>query len=177
MAGLPVNNTNRFLWTYFDGVNSHVQMWRYPEAVDVEAVKLVVEDFWTALIPVLNLITFQSCSLVAINTAVSLPTAWTGSATYGDGALSLQNSPRELRWEGYSVGGRKVSWAVYGADVSVPATYRFQADEVASLDDATAILRAAMAGGTICAIDGLPANVKSYINFNFNSFWETARRG
>jgi len=136
----------------------------------------VAADFFEALDPSMYLLTIGTPTEYEINSTVGFPVAWTGASTYGTGTMPVVNAPRQLRWEGYSLGGHRCSFAMWGGDFTVPNKYRFQAGDNADYTAARAVLVAAMAAGTICAIDGTGANVKSYINVNFNSFWERKAR-
>lgn len=173
---LPSNNTNRLVLKYFDGIHNHNLLMRFPEAISDAAVLAVMHDFLTAAAESLYLLTIVSVTEYTINTNVGFPVVWTGDATYGTGAQPAVNAPRQLRWEGYSFGGHKVSFSLWGGDFSTPATYRLQAGDNADFAAARQVLFDAMGAGTICAIDGDPANMKTYVNVNFNSFWERKAR-
>lgn len=176
MAGLPVNNTGRLVLRYNDGVNNHNLLMRFPETVTDAAVQAVMQDFLAALEPSLYLITIIGLTEYAINSNVGFPVAWTGDASYGSGTMPDVAAPLQLRWEGYSFGGRKVSFSMWGGSFVVPDQYRYQAGAVAAFDDARQVLFDAMGAGTICAIDGIAANMKTYININYNSYWERQAR-
>ena len=173
---LPSNNTNRLVVKYNDGLHNHNLLLRFPEGVTDAAVLTVAEDFLTALDPSLYLVTILGVVEYEINTNVGFPVAWTGPATFGTGAQPAVNAPRQLRWEGYSFGGHKVSFSMWGGDFTVPSTYRFQDTVQADFTAGRNVLYAAMNAGTLCAIDGTQANMKTYINVNFNSYWERKSR-
>lgn len=173
---LPNNNTARLVIPYNDTQHNHKLLVRFPEDVADSTVMGVVANFFTAIAESMYLITVGTPTEYAINSAVGFPVTWTGDATYGTGTMPVVNAPRQLRWEGYSLGGHRVSFAMWGGDFTVPNKYRLQAADNTDYAAGGVVLRNAMAAGTICAIDGTGANIKSYVNVNFNSYWERKAR-
>ena len=177
MAPLPPENTRRFWLQYHDGVNSHELMVRGDTDTTPADIIVVLDEFLTELDPVLYEITIEGARYADASETVSNPVTWDGAATYGSGFQPVVNGPREIAFEFRSTDGRKGSVSVYGYNGSTPADYRFGSGEVAALDDARDTLSGAHADGTLCTISGLRGIFKTYINVNYNSYWERRARG
>lgn len=176
MAPIDPNNTPRFWLDYSDGLHNHSQMWRCADNTQFEELMIVVNAFWNAIDSSFYEITILGARVALRLSDISSPIAWTGSNTFGTGAITPFNSPRELRWEGRDAGGAKVSWSAYGFSGGGPGTYRFLAGEVAALDDGTSQIQGGIDDGIIVTAAGLAPILKTYINFNFNSYWERKQR-
>jgi len=177
MAPLPPNSTDRFFLDYSDGVNSHTISWRW------QLISQTISDamdachaFLLAIEPKLYLITVLGARVQLQGESVSVPTGWTGDTTYGSGAMPAVNAPRELRFQGRSGSGRRVSVSVYGGNFSTPATYRIVAGADADFDAGIAQLILAADIGSWIAIDGLGPLVYTFVSVNFNSYWEEQAR-
>jgi hypothetical protein len=177
MAALPPENTRRIWVEYFDGVNNHEVMLRGDTDTTVGELMEVAHDFFTALEPKLYVITIIGVRYAETGSTISNPEVWTGDPSYGTGAMPAINAPREIAFEGRSPDGRLVSYSMFGSSVSTPADYRFSLGEDADLDNARNVLSVAHAAGILCTISGSSAILKTYINFNFNSYWEREARG
>jgi len=177
MAPLPTNSTSRFFVKYNNGVDDHEVMFRYPEESNLSALKLVVADWFEALDPILYAITIIGARHSFKDSTVSSPVVTGLAAGYGTGAMPEVSAPRELRFEGRSFDGRRVSWSIYAQNIGTPDTYRFNADDNANIDAAIAVLGAAAAVPSICSVSGETPIIYPYANVNFNSYWERQRRG
>lgn len=177
MAPLDSSNTGRVWLSYSDGINEHTMLWRFNSATSNAAEVMTYQAQWlAALDPVLYEVTITGVKAAAPGSNVSVPIAWTGDATYGTGAATAVNAPVEIRYEGRSVGGRRVSAHMYGYNVGVPGTFRIGITPASELDDALVVLQAATATGAMVAIDNGAANWHTYVNIQYNSYWEAAAR-
>jgi len=177
MAALPVNNTRRIWLDYSDGINTHSMMWRLHTAGTDAGALTGLHNFLTALAPELYELSIMGARASNVGSNVSFPLAWTGSATYGTGAMPLLSSPRELRYEGRSISGRRVHTSVFGYSGDTPGNYRIGITPSDTFDDALVVLIAQAALGNYRTIDATSPNMKNYVNIQNNSYWETAARG
>lgn len=176
MAALPASNTARFWLDYSDGVNEHSLTFRISNSATLVTIKSQVDAFLTQLDTVLYLITILGCRVAVQGSNVTNPTPWTGAATYGTGTMPVSNAPRELRFIGRSVDGRRNSISVYGFDGATPDTYRITSASNPVIEAAILALSNASALGVGLTISsGLPV-WKAYASFNFNSYWEKEAR-
>jgi len=177
MAPVNPNNTARLWVDYTDGIHQHTLMWRVNGAIaSIAAAKTAVHDFLTALSPVLFELTITGARAAAAGSDVSNPSLWTGDASYGTGAATAINAPVEIRYEGRSLGGRRGSAHLYGYKVGVPGTFRIGITPASELDDALVVLQAATVAGTMVAIDNGAMNWHTYVNIQYNSYWERKAR-
>lgn len=119
----------------------------------------------------------------AAGSDISVPYDYSASELFGfTGAdtnpFSPVNHPRQLNYVGRSfTSGRRWRLGLYGCNFTVPANYRLGPGETVF---ASAEVFAALAGmasaGQLRTIDGTEPVVYSYVNVNFNSYWETERR-
>jgi len=178
MAPLPVNSTARLWLDYNDGINEHSMMWRYDAAsTTVAAVMADMSEFLTALETVLYELTILGVRWANLGEDFSSPFTWSGAATYGTGAITAVNAPRELRVEARSFGGRKVHTSLYGYDAGTPGTYRIPVTPASVYEDALNVLKSATTNARYIAIDGELVYFKEYFNIQNNSYWETQARG
>jgi len=178
MAPLPANNTARLFLDYNDGLNDHTLMWRFNESFSsLSACKDALSAFLTALSPKLYLWTVTGARASEQGSSVSLPTTWTGDATYGTGTLPANQAPRELRWQGRSNTGRRVSFSVYGCNLTTPDDFIIRIDDNPDFDATIAQLILAADVSAWVAIDNNVPLVYQFIDVNYNSYWETQARG
>lgn len=176
MAALPPQSTARAWLDYSDGVNEHSLMVRITNSVTLVTIKSQLDNFLTQLDTVLYLITILGMRVAVDGSNVTNPTPWTGAATYGTGAMPVSNAPRELRFIGRSVDGRRTSVSVYGFDGATPDTYRITSASNPVIEAAILALSNASALGVgITISEGVPV-WKAYASFNFNSYWEKEAR-
>jgi hypothetical protein len=176
MPALPITNTARFWLDYTDGIHPHSTMFRAPNDATLADIMTVVDSYFTALGPATCLLTVTGARYALEASTVSLPVDYTGSATYGAGAQTDVNTPIEVRFEGRSPGGRRVSWSSYGWDLGVPGGYRLFLDVFADVAAAWNVLRDACNVGTLVAIDNGKPQLLPYANIQYNSYWETQQR-
>jgi hypothetical protein len=112
--------------------------------------------------------------------SVSVPAELGALSTFvgtASGGLAQVDEPREYRWVGRSIGGRRVSVSLYGITIATPADYRYEGasgpPSLAGVRDALV----ASAPGVFVAIDDTNPLWYSYVNVNYNSYWEQEARG
>jgi len=176
VAPLPQNNTARFFLDYSDSQNEHTLMARIGPSADVSDVMTVIHNFLTALDPDLFVFTVLGARFSAASSTISTPVSWSGDAAYGADTMNLNRRPIELRFQGRSVGGRRMSISVYGSKYTIPDNFRLPNDFDADLSAAMLVLESAYAAENIVAIDGLEVIPYDYVSFNFNSYWEQESR-
>jgi len=177
MAPYSPLNTPRFWLDYSDGVNSHAMMFRFANISQLETIKDGVAAYLTNLSPVLFLLTVQGARYSAADSPVSLPTIWGDAPTYGSGVMPDVQAPREIRFEGRTVNGVRASWSVYGATPGTPDTYRWSSEIIAEFSNALLQLQSMATDGLLVAVDLAAPQLYTYINVQYNSYWETRRRG
>jgi len=176
MAPLPPESTARFYLDYSDGVNEHTIVARMGAGASVAEAIASVDLFLTALSGVLFTLTVIGARVSSDNSNVTNPVTWTGSASYGTGTITGNQVPRELRFQGRSTDGRRVSVSVYGFNEDTPATYRINADAIPEIDDAIEALTGAGAVNVFLTISTLVPVWKTYASVNYNSYWERKAR-
>ena len=91
-------------------------------------------------------------------------------------ALPEREEPKESIWVGRSpTSGRRTRLSLYGAVYDTPANYRFGPGE-SLLSGAGTIGDLNAPANVFLAIDGSKPNWYTYVNVNYNSYWETAAR-
>jgi len=177
MAPVNPNNTQRWWFEYFDGVNNHELMLRGDTDATTGDMISVFSDFITALDPVLHEITVIGGRYADQGSNISNPFTYDGAPTSGTGELSEALAPREISYEGRSNDGRIVSYSMFGLLGTTSGNFRYAAGENAALDAARAVLVAAANAGVLVTISGGKPIFKTYINLNYNSYWERQARG
>jgi hypothetical protein len=176
MAPLPASNTPRFWLDYSDGVNDHSLLFRYAASAGLATTMTFVNQFLENLATDLYLLTIIGARAAASGSNISSPVDWTGASTYGTGAMPAVSAPVEIDYVGRTTLGHMAKWFVYGWSAGVPAAYRFPVVDLTSLANTFLVLRAAVAAGTVIAIDGEKPSVYPYVNIQNNSYWETQAR-
>lgn len=173
---LPPENTRRVFVDYHTDNAQHTMMFRVAASASISSLQARISAFLTALAPTLSQITIDGVREAASGSTVTNPVDNELDSTYGTGTEVAVVMPRQLRFEGRSVDGRKVSISVYGYEGGTPDNYRLEPEENASVDAAIAELEA-NATFIGLTISGQPAVWKHYANVNFNSYWERQARG
>jgi hypothetical protein len=106
----------------------------------------------------------------------SLPVAPIGFTSGAGDVQPEAQRPLEVSFQGRSGGGRRVSFSVFGARLTVPAIYRIPFGVVADIDATISYLQANTSSGVHIAIDGLDVIWYSYANLNYNSYYERRAR-
>jgi hypothetical protein len=176
MAPLPPESTARLWVDYNDGQHDHTLLMRYAPSAGLGPAMDAAAEFLGAVGPSLYLITVIGARAANSGSVISQPEAWTGSSTYGTGAMPAVSAPVELCFVGRTILGRMAKWFVYGWKEGVPGAFRFFPGDFAALDNGVAALRTAALAGTIVGIDGAIPSVYPYVNIQNNSYWETQAR-
>lgn len=177
MAALPPESTARLYVDYNDGVNLHTMVIRYSEDPGELAVALAhADNVFTEMSPNLYAVTIAGARFSLLGSNVTNPAVWSGAGSYGSGVMPTVNAPLQFMFGGKSQDGRLVAWYFFGCKLSVPDNYRVAGGVVAALDDTGDAIQAATAVGAFLTISGLPPLVKTYVNVNWNSYWEAEPR-
>jgi len=177
MAPLPPESTARAWIDYTNGTDEHQVMFRYPPSLGTASLFVIVDEWLTAMDPIMYEITILGARAAATGSTISFPVTWTGASTYGDGAMPTNVAPIEYRFEGRSSDGRRASWSMFSGKLAIPATYRYLTADNVNVANAYAVLSTAALADDILTIGGLGPLVYPYMNYQFNSYWETNRRG
>lgn len=189
MAALPPHSTARIWFDYITGSDAdaaeHSVMFRFDD-VDSPTVDQVEANF-AALLEAMSPTAFGSgwrvsgCRVAAVGSDVTLPRAVDPAiaAFVGLGSnISPRDQAAQWTWQGRSWGtGRRASFGLYGIAQAVPDNYRFVASGGGTpvwVDESLAVLQS-FETEFIC-IDGSPITWYSYVNANFNSYWERRLR-
>lgn len=178
MAPLPENNTDRVWVSYDDGINQHDLLVRHTGGpTNVGNVLSSISEFFTQLGPQLYAITIVAARYSVEGSPISLPVAWEGPGGFGSGAMPASVAPRQLCYLARSNNGRFAKWFIWGCKLETPGGYRFSLGDNTDLADAWNVISAAQAADNIwCAIDGTNPTLYSYIDVNFNSYYEAKAR-
>lgn len=178
---LPANNTARYFLDYTTGRYEHTLTCRYTSGQDGDAVRGRIFTFLDAIKSALPT-AWQPlrARAQAAGSLVSVPADLGVLATFAGTSgtpLEQREEPREFRWVGRSLGGRRVSVSLYGLLIATPGDFRY---EGAALPATLAAARAALIGsapGIFVAIDDTNPLWYNYVNVNYNSYWEGEARG
>lgn len=174
MAPLPTDNTQRFFLDYSTTNLSHTLMVRTTSTTSAAAFSTFMDAFLTALAPELSLITIDGARVAQVNTNVSIPITWSGDPSYGTGSESAVFRPRSLCFLGRTANGRRARMYVFGGDYTSPNDFRINRVDNANIDAAIDVLE--VNPQFFAGIDGLASVKYSYVDVNFNSYWERAVR-
>lgn len=177
MAPLPPESTARFYLDYSDGTNNHTLVNRVGAGVNASDVAGTLNEILLALSPSLYLLTVLGLRVSSDGSNITNPVSWGGSATFGSGEMPVANAPRELRFQGRSPDGRKVSVSIYGYKGTTPDTYRILSGDNDDVDATVLEFQEASAGSQFLTISTQVPVWKTYASFNFNSYWEREARG
>jgi hypothetical protein len=184
MAPLPDSSTARFWMDYTVAGSPHSLMVRFTEPTaapaDVADVLASVLGFVEGSLADSFVVT--GARVAAVNEEFSLPFSLVGTDLAGftgaGGTIPANEEPRELVYVGRSqVSGRRSRFSLYGALITTPGNYRLGPGETAFANSAVfAALNSAGSIGIFLAIDGTISLWYSYVNVNYNSYWETQAR-
>lgn len=177
MPALPVETTARTWVHYTNGTDEHVVMFRHPDALSLTALNVYIDQWLAALDPIIYEITILGERQAASGSTVSNPVVWDGSATYGDGAMPTNAAPIEYRFEGRANDGRRASWSMFSGKLAIPSTYRYLTSDNVNVANAFSSLDNMADNGDLLVISGEVPVIYPYMNYQFNSYWETNRRG
>ena len=178
MAPADPTDTGRFWLDYSDGLHDHSMQVRYNDGVATVAdIMSGIDALLLEMAPVMYEITVLGARFAGQGSHVSVPVAWTGATTYGDdGAAPLLNGPVQLRFEGRSVTGKRGSVTLWAYSGGVPGTFRTTITVGSPLAGGLEVIQAGQAGGYFVSIDNFAMNMKTYVNLQWNSYWERKQR-
>lgn len=184
MTPLPVENTARLFVDYEVANVPHTMQLRVGPSAGAIAVLdnlFYILDFVKTSLPISWVIT--GVRRANAGSTVSVPISYTASELFGftgtvAGTFPAVDHPRQLNWVGRSeTTGRRVRLGLYGALITTPANYRLGPGEtVFASAEVIAGLNVMAANGQALTIDGTAPRWYSYVNVNYNSYWETERR-
>jgi hypothetical protein len=175
MAPLPHNNTAILYVDYTQGGVEHTFEVRVDTLSEIEAIETVVGAFLTSLGSLVGSATITGTRGGAEGSNITLPfpiSSLTG-VTFGSGTTNAETVPFFLNFVGRSVGGRRVSLAIFGLNTGL-SNYRLTTSEETEIAAAVAILNGST--GTFLAIDGLQAIWYPYANTGVNAYWQRQQR-
>jgi len=178
MAPLPESNTARLFVGYNDGTFDHTLQFRYDDSSTTEGDVMDVADaYLTAWGDALYAISITQVERCAQGSNVHLPVTWTGSPSYGTGAMPAVNAPRYLEFTGKDQTGRRWHLVQFSFAFATDVNYVFQPGDEADLDAARAALIAGFAAFTITSIAGQKVLINNDVPMGFNDHFVDLRRG
>jgi hypothetical protein len=178
MTALAESNTSRYWVDYSDGVNDHSLMVRFQSIESsAAAAGVVLKDYLEAMDTDLYLITILGARTAVSGSNVTNPASWPGAATYGAGAITLPNVPRQVMFEGRDSSGHRWRLSQFATLVNTPNNYRISVEDDAQIAAAVDVLAAAFIAHDICSINRLSVTMKGYASFNYNNHFEAKARG
>lgn len=181
LPALPANSTPRLFVDYNDTYNDHVLIFRYePEfaPTDLDAwVSAFLSDLEPVMVDGWNVTgcRYQEAgSIITLPVTMPLTGAFVASSSQ---VLDAREAPRQVKFVGRGEGtGRRNSIGVFGLVFVTPPTYRFTGvlPTWASAARNTLVSESANFGTTI---GGDRTDWYTYVNVNYNSYWETSARG
>lgn len=192
MAPLPVNATHRCYFDYITGnaaglSKEHTVMWRINGSNDDQASWESAQARMLVFLQAIGAANLRAgwrvirCRFSAAATDFSLPVAIGAplaafAGTASGGAWAGDREALELGWEGRSyTTGRRGGFSLYGINVGVPADFRFAVGEAAFVAPSLTALSEIGGPPLVCA-DGTELTFYSYINAQYNSYWESRIR-
>lgn len=173
LPALPPSNTERFIYNYTVGGESHSGLVR-TDGVSPSAVGVSIDAFLTALAPALNQLTISTVEYAASGSNVfNIVSSGIEGNTYGSGAGGGSARANYVDFIGRSTGGRRVRHAVFGLKVDA-TDYRFVPGENAAVDAAIVYLQATP--NTWLSIDNIKPVWYTYANSGVNAHWQKAVR-
>lgn len=174
---LPPNNTDRLFIDYNYITNSHSFYVRYDGPSVLSDAVQTVENFLAAIEDVLDdswVVT--GARVQAAGTNFTIPTTPPLSPTPGGGTVPNWQYPRALFFGCRDfTEGRKGGFFIYGATTANSGNFRYEAGEIAALDNGIAAL-GGTAGFSFQSIGGHAVDWRTYVNVQWNSFHERNQR-
>lgn len=191
MAPLPQNNTQRVFYDYVVSDEAtvgteHTFQVRGALGLSIGEIHQAVDEFLNAITPARFFTGWRIIRARHMEAAgvASFPTVLPpGLATFiGTGAdpAFTRDLAVEATFQGRSfTTGRRVDVSLYGIPtLANTGAFRIEADNTFAQWVTDAVSALNNAGGAFCTIDGSSALYYPYVNWNFNSYWETRlRRG
>lgn len=172
MPPLPSNNTDVLFVDYSVGGENHTLQCRVVNPSGAPEAMSAVDDFLTAISPLLRTITIVSARYRVATFSVTLPVTWTGAASYGSGSAVHFETAYFVDFVGRDDDGRRCRAAVFGANVPADVSnddFRLTRAENSAVDDALSVLEAATDEWQ--SISGLKPSWHQYANIGTNAYW------
>lgn len=187
MAALPENNTNRLFIDYITGNQAssveHTLSVRYRNTVTPADVQGDVYDVLNAIgtnafSPGWRVLRARAQDALSdFSYPVSLVTALGAFVGDAGAVIPPREEPREWRWVGRSYAdGRKVSFSLYGIIGTTPDNFRLPRGGSSPAWVALSLNVLAGMASSFITISGFSANWYSYVNVQYNTYWEAAVR-
>lgn len=167
MPGLPPSNTARVYVDYLVGGEEHTMTLRYPEDGSPVTTLSTVAELFAFLDPTLYTTDIIGARQSDINSNVTNPISWPGSASYGSLNPPAGQQMKFFSMVGKDHNGRRWRLEWFGTNLTIPATWRMTVGTNSDMDDMRDHLQTALASGAICSIAGLPVLMRSYYNFKY----------
>lgn len=172
MAPLPHNNTSLIYVDYETCGENHTLQMRYAAGGSVSDAQQVVDNLFTAMSPVLQLVSIIGCRNQLIGTTVSFDVPWGFASGYGGSVGTHEKSAYYMSFIGRTIQGRRLRFNFFGLTGPVDGTghdYRYDRSSLAVVDDVLTELE--LNSASCVAIDGLNASWKQYANIGVNAYW------
>lgn len=174
MAALDPNNTARAYVDYEVAGQEHTFMTRIVEDATDAEVSAEISSVFTAWGPLVFLCTFLRFRRSIIHSNVTLPSTWTGAATWGSGVGPANTVPNFWSITGRDVLGHKVRWDMYGKGASFNSQFRLQAADDSTVEAVIAAIDATE--GTFVTIADRTPLLNSYMNEAVSAYWQRQLR-
>lgn len=195
MAGpYPQNETWRMYFDYVTGNSpgvskQHTMLWRFRPEADIADVIADGQNRMAAMLTAFTAPQFRlgwritGCRLSAPLTDISLPVdlstalmTFQGSTSGGDWNSSKEAIQYRKEGRSYTTGVR-TSFSIYGlSNEDIDTNFRWQVGELGVLAAVNATL-SELGGEQLVARDGSAVTWYSYLNCQYNSYWERNIRG
>jgi len=153
-------------------LDDHTFLWRYDSSTNTaSAVLSAIDGVLTAIGPQLYTITIGAVRFSLAGSVVSLPIAWTGSATYGTGTASANDRGAAIQFIARSATGRRTSFWLYAVDATAPIGYRLTAAGNVNVANAITALDGVSSALLYVAIDNTDPVHYPYANWKINDYW------
>jgi hypothetical protein len=129
-----------------------------------------------AMDPDLYLITIDSAEFANDGSNVRNLVTWPGAGTYGSGAATGADQPKQVMFVGRDPTGHRWRLSVWGYKQGTPNIYRLPSATVATVASAIVALRAGITSDDVVSINNGKPLLKDYASFNFNNHWEANAR-
>ena len=170
MAPLPESNTDRAFLTYRVAEQEHTMTVRYnSESATLAEVITSIDDFITAIEPLLYSSSFVRFETSVNGSNVRVPQTWTGQTEWGGSAADPDDAPYFLSFTGKDVEGRRFRLEIFGRGVNVGLPWRIFAVDDSSVAAALAVLETEAA--VFLTIAGNTPYFNQYANRSVSQHW------
>lgn len=170
MAPLNPNNTARAYLTYSVCGQEHTMTVRYDSsAVTMPDLITSIDDFITAMSPLLFNSLFVRFETSAQGSNVRVPADWTGQTEWGGSAGDPDEAPLFFSFTGKDTGGRRFRLEIFGRGSASGAPWRVFAADDSSIAAALAALETEEA--VFLSIAGNGPTYNQYANRSVSQHW------